>query len=106
MTEYRLNKAEKVSVTINNVAKTKVINGKSIVTYSNYIRLAPNTVYKTDDEAMLNFFRAYKRKVRYTAEIERALQENGVSYEIEMCRSCGGKIKKISYRVVEVLDNE
>ena len=106
MTEYRLNKAEKVSVTINNVAKTKVINGKSIVTYSNYIRLAPNTVYKTDDEAMLIFFRAYKRKVRYTAEIERALQENGVPYEIEMCRSCGGKIKKISYRVVEVLDNE
>ena len=106
MTEYRLNKAEKVSVTINNVAKTKKINGKSIVTYSNYIRLAPNTVYKTDDEAMLNFFRAYKRKVRYTAEIERALKENGVPYEIEMCRSCGGKIKKISYRVVEVLDNE
>lgn len=106
MTEYRLNKAEKVSVTINNVAKTKVINGKSIVTYSNYIRLAPNTVYKTDDEAMLNFFRAYKRKVRYTAEIERALEENNVPYEIEMCRSCGGKIKKISYRVVEVLDNE
>ena len=106
MTEYRLNKDEKVSVTINNVAKTKVINGKSIVTYSNYIRLAPNTVYKTDDEAMLNFFRAYKRKVRYTAEIERALKDNNVPYEIEMCRSCGGKIKKISYRVVEVLDNE
>ena len=106
MTEYRLNKAEKVSVTINNVAKTKIINGKSIVTYSNYIRLAPNTVYKTDDEAMLNFFRAYKRKVRYTAEIERALKENNVPYEIELCRSCGGKIKKISYRVVEVLDNE
>lgn len=106
MTEYRLNKAEKVSVTINNVAKTKVINGKSIVTYSNYIRLAPNTVYKTDDDAMLNFFRNYKRKVRYTAEIERALKENKVPYEIEFCRSCGGKVKKISYRVVEVLDNE
>lgn len=106
MTEYRLNKAEKVSVTINNVAKTKVINGKPIVTYSNYIRLAPNTVYKTDDDAMLNFFRNYKRKVRYTAEIERALKENKVPYEIEFCRSCGGKVKKISYRVVEVLDNE
>lgn len=106
MTEYRLNKAEKVSVTINNVAKTKIINGKSIVTYSNYIRLAPNVVYKTDDEAMLNFFKNYKCKVRYTAEIERALKDNEVPYEIEFCRSCGGKIKKISYRVVEVLDNE
>ena len=106
MTEYRLNKAEKVSVTINNVAKTKIINGRSVVTYSNYIRLAPDTVYKTDDEARLNFFRNYKRKVRYTAEIERALKQNNVPYETEMCRSCGGKVKKISYRVVEVLDNE
>jgi len=106
MTKYKLNKAENVQVTINNVAVTKVIGGRSVVTYSNYIRLVPDKVYETDDEAMLNFFRAYKRKVRYTAEIERALQENGVPYEIEMCRSCGGKIKKISYRVVEVLDNE
>lgn len=104
MTEYRLNKAEKVSVTINNVAKTKVINGKPIVTYSNYIRLAPNTVYETDDEAMLNFFRGYKRKVRYNAELERALKEHNVPYDIEYCKSCGGKIKKISYRVVEVME--
>ena len=106
MTKYRLNKAEKVSVTVNNVAKTKEINGKPIVTYSNYIRLAPNEVYKTDDEAMLNFFRQYKQKVRYTAEIERALKENNVPYDIEYCRSCGGKIKKISYHPIEVLDNE
>ena len=106
MTKYRLNKAEKVSVTINNVAKTKIINGKSVVTYSNYIRLAPNEVYKTDDEAMLNFFRQYKRKVRYNAEIERALKENKVPYEIEYCKSCGGKVKKISYNPVEVMDNE
>lgn len=104
MTEYRLNKAEKVRVLINNVAKTKIINGKSIVTYSNYINLVPGVVYKTDDEAMLNFFRNYKRKVRYNAEVERALKENGVPYEIEMCRSCGGKIKKISYRPVEVIE--
>lgn len=104
MTEYRLNKAEKVRVLINNVAKTKIINGKSIVTYSNYINLVPGVVYKTDDEAMLNFFRNYKRKVRYNAEVERALKENNVPYEIEMCRSCGGKIKKISYRPVEVME--
>lgn len=104
MTEYRLNKAEKVRVLINNVAKTKIINGKPIVTYSNYINLVPGVVYKTDDEAMLNFFRNYKRKVRYNSEIERALKENNVPYEIEMCRSCGGKIKKISYRPVEVME--
>lgn len=104
MTEYRLNKAEKVAVTINNVAKTKEINGRSVVTYSNYIRLTPNTVYKTNDTAMLDFFRNYKRKVRYNAELERALIQNGVPYEIEYCKSCGGKIKKISYKVVEVME--
>ena len=103
MTKYRLNKAEKVQVTINNVAKTKKIGQKSVVTYSNYIRLTPGVIYETDDEAMLGFFRNYKRKARYNPELERALAENKVPYEIEYCRSCGGKIKKISYKVVEVL---
>ena len=103
MAKYRLNKAERVQTTINNVAKTKIINGRSIVTYNNYIRLVPGVIYETDDEAMLNFFRQYKRKVRYNAELERALKENGVNYDIEMCRSCGGKVKKISYKVVEVM---
>lgn len=102
--KYRLNKAEKVIVTINNVAKTKIINGRSIVTYSNYIRLAPGKTYETDDEAMLNFFKSYKRKVRYNAQTEEALKENGVPYEIEYCRSCGGRVKKISYQIVEVFD--
>lgn len=104
MTKYRLNRAENVSVTINNVARTKIMNGKAIVTYSNYIRLVPGKVYETDDEAMLNFFRAYKRKVRYNTELEEALKKNDVPYETEYCRTCGGRVKKISYRVVEVME--
>lgn len=104
MTQYKLNNAEKVQVTINNVAVTKIINGKPIVTYSNYIRLAPNKVYKTDDEAMLNFFRNYKRKVRYNADLEATLKANDVPYEIEYCKSCSGRVKKISYHVVEVME--
>ena len=103
MAKYRLNSAEKVRILINNVAKTKKINGREVVTYSNYINLVPGVVYETDDEAMLNFFRNYKRKVRYNAEIERALKQHNVPYEVEFCRSCGGKVKKISYHPVEVL---
>lgn len=103
MAKYRLNNAEKVRVLINNVAKTKTMNGRSVVTYSNYINLVPGVIYETDDEAMLNFFENYKRKVRYNAELEKALKLNKVPYEVEYCRSCGGKIKKISYKVVEVL---
>ena len=103
MAKYKLNDAEKVRVLINNVAKTKKINGRDVVTYSNYINLVPGVVYETDDEAMLNFFRNYKRKVRYNAELEQALKQNNVPYDIEFCKSCGGKVKKISYRPVEVI---
>lgn len=102
--KYRLNKAESVPITLNNVAHTNHINGKAIVTYSNYIRLAPNTEYETDDEAMLNWFKAYRRKVKYNAQLEQTLKSNNVPYEVELCRSCGGRIKKISYQVVEVYD--
>lgn len=103
MAKYKLIGAEKVRVLINNVAKTKQINGKDVVTYSNYINLVPGVVYETNDEAMLNFFKSYKRKVRYNSELESALKQHKVPYDIEFCRSCGGKVKKISYHPVEVL---
>lgn len=102
MAKIRLNSAERVPITINMVAKTKEINGKSIVTYSNYLRIAPGEVLESDDEAMLNFLKDYKVKIRYNAELERALKENKVPYEVEFCKSCGGRIKKISYHPVEV----
>jgi len=101
---YRLNKAETAPVTIHNVAVTKSVGGREIVSYSNYIRLVPGKVYESDDEAMLGFFRAYRRKVRHTEALERNLRSNDVPYEIEYCKSCGGKVRKISYQVVEVYD--
>ena len=102
--KYRLNKAETVPVTLYNVAKTKHINGKDIVTYSNYIRMIPGEEYETDDEAMLNWFRKHRRKVKYSQALAKTLSENGVPFDTEFCRSCGGKIKKISYQIVEVYD--
>lgn len=104
MTKYRLNRAENAPITLYNVPRTKDVRGKKTVAYSNYIRLAPNKVYESDDEAMLNFFRTYKRKVRYTEGLEATLKSHGVAYETEYCRTCGGRVKKISYKVVEVFD--
>lgn len=104
MTKYRLNAADSGQVTLNFVPKTKIVGGRPTVTYSNYMRLAPDTVYETDDEAMLVFLRNHLTKVRYTASAEKALKENGVPYEIEICPSCGGRIKKLKYHTVEVLD--
>ena len=102
--KYRLNKAETSPITIYNVAKTKKVNGRSIVTYSNYIRLIPNEEYETDDEAMIDFFKDYRRKVKYSSALAKTLEVNNVPYETEMCRSCGGRVKKISYQIVEVYD--
>ena len=102
--KYRLNKAETVSITLYQVAVTKTINGKEIVTYNNYLPLSPGKVYETKDEAMINWLKAYKRKVRYTSQLESALKANDVPYEVELCSSCGGKIRKISYHVIEVFE--
>lgn len=102
MAKYRLNSAETLPNTINNVAVTKIISGKTIVTYSNYIRLAPGTEYETDDPAMIEFFKTYRRKVKHTDTLEALLASSGVPYDIEYCRSCGGKVKKINYQVVIV----
>lgn len=102
--KYRLNKAEQIPVTLYNVAKTKIVNGREIVSYSNYIRLSPNKEYETDDSAMLNWLKAYRRKVKYTKELEELLKANNVTYNIEFCKTCGGKVKKISYQVVEVYE--
>lgn len=103
--KYRLNKAEIVPIRLYNVAATKNVNGRNIVTYTNSIKLAPNEVYETEDEAMIQWFRDFgRRKVRYSKQLENTLKEAGVPYEIELCRSCGGKIQKISYQVVEVME--
>lgn len=102
--KYRLNKAEIVPIRLYNVAATKNVNGRNIVTYTNSIKLAPNEVYETEDEAMIQWFRDYRRKVRYSKQLENTLKEADVPYVIELCRSCGGKIQKISYQVVEVME--
>lgn len=102
--KYRLNKAEKIPVTLYNVPKTKEINGREVVTYNNFIKLAPGEEYETDDEAMLNWFREHRRKVRYSKSVEESLSGSDVPYEIELCRSCGGKVRKISYQLVEVYE--
>ena len=102
MAKCRLNSAETLPNTINNVAVTKKVSGKDIVTYHNYVRLAPGEVYETDDPATIEFFKSYRRKVKHTNELEATLASSGVPYDIEYCKSCGGRVKKINYQVVIV----
>lgn len=103
--KYRLNSAEKVAVTLFYVPQTTNRNGKNIVTYSpNFMKLVPGEEYETDDKAMIEYFKSYRQKAKYTKDLEHTLEKNGVPYEIEMCKSCGGRVKKIKYQLVEVYD--
>lgn len=104
MTKYRLNIAEGGTVTLNFVPRTKEVNGKKITTYNNYMRLSPGIIYEEDDEILLDFLKDHMSKVAYTAAAEKILRDNNIPYEIERCRSCGGKIKKLKYHTVEVID--
>lgn len=76
------------------------------VSHSHFQRLEPGKVYETDDPAQIEFIKTHTERVRYNAAIEKSLKDAGIPYEVIRCKSCGGRIKKIEYRNVEVIDNE
>lgn len=39
----------------------------------------------------------------YTPQLEELLKSADVDYKIDYCKSCGGKVKKLSYSVIEVV---
>lgn len=69
------------------------------------IRLKPGEVYETDDKKLIESLsvRGYM-KVPYNERLERKLKENGKDYTVELCKSCGGRVKKIKYHAVEILE--
>lgn len=97
---YRLIEAIDVPMTLN-LVKT----GKSGGQVYRRMTLQPHTWYDTEGDMMLEkSLMETKTKRAYTPELERTLKETGADYEITRCRSCGGKVTKISFYVVEVND--
>lgn len=78
-------------------------NGKSLYTTA---RLIPNEVYiLEDDERFLNSLKAAKVKRPYSDSLRKALENHDVPFEIENCMSCGGRVKKLVYCIVEVKED-
>lgn len=100
--QYRLISVETQPVTLRMFPKT--IRGH--VSYSHYQRLEPGKTYETDDEAQIDYLRSNTVKVRYNPAIEKTLKDAGVPYEIIRCKSCGGRVKKIEYANIEVIEDE
>ena len=101
--QYRLYSVETAPVTLRMFPKT-LQNGK--VSYSHYQRLEPGKTYETHDPAQMDFLRENKIRVRYNAKLEATLKDAKVPYEVIRCKSCGGRVKKIEYNQVEVIENE
>lgn len=94
---FRLNHVLNASQQI--VAKT-VKDGKI---FHKLIRIEKGKTYELgdyDEESLTDRI----TEVRYTKEAEQYLIDEGVDYDIKICRSCGGKKKKLKVKTVEILD--
>ncbi len=69
-----------------------------------YVTLEPGKHYKLlSDEMMAQITEKFKEKRKYSAELERTLKDAGMDYEIVLCKTCGGRVKKLEYATVEVV---
>lgn len=67
--------------------------------------LDPGVEYEMPDDP--EFEASLKAKVierPYSAQLEEVLKHNGVEYEVKMCKQCGGRVKKIRYKPVVVVE--
>jgi len=70
--------------------------------------LTPGEVYELEgDERFLRSLYAARVHKPYSDSLKETLDQKGIAYELNRCQSCGGRITKLSYPVVEVtLDDE
>lgn len=69
------------------------------------IRLVPGKKYEIpEDKTLLSELKNATETEKYTEAKEAALIDAGVSYETVMCKSCGGRVKKLKYHIVEVVE--
>lgn len=67
--------------------------------------LKPNVTYEHDDDDIFKAaLKDAKVQVRYTPEMENMLKDNKVPYDVKVCKSCGGKMRKLEYCAVEVIE--
>lgn len=97
---FKLIKGIDTPTTINVVRKQ---NG--IARYG-HVTLVPNEKYELgDDELFINSLKSAKVEKRYTQQLVNQLNLLGIEYEEVFCKSCGGRTKKVSYNVVEVVES-
>lgn len=82
-----------------------VKNSKS--TYQKYgtITLVPGEKYELGtDEVFIQSLKSAKIEKAYSTALEDLLKANGIKYTTRACKSCGGRVKKISYCPIEIVE--
>lgn len=102
MAQYRLISAISTPITLYRLAARP----NTVITYDNHMKLVPGKTYvMPEDEILAKSIANYTVEHRYTAELEQILKDCNADYEVKLCRSCGGKVKKIKYKVIEVIED-
>jgi len=85
--------------------KVKMTCGKEIVT--KYINVFPDTRYDLpDDDAFIESLENIVVTESYCDDLIQRLETAGIDYEIEYCKGCGGRIRQVTYRLIEVVKDQ
>ena len=67
--------------------------------------LIPGAIEETNDKALLNSLDIAFFKKPYNKEVENFLIAHDVPYKVKECKGCGGgRVLKLKYKVVKILD--
>lgn len=99
MAYYKLIDAIDTPISLN------VVTRENGVTAYKRMRLYPGEKYAIPgDTTLFESIDGATTRVKYTQAFENALKRCGARYTVKMCPSCSGRVKKIEYHVVEVVE--
>ena len=69
-----------------------------------YVTISPKKHYKLlSDDMMAQISDKFTEKRKYSESLEKTLKDAGMPYEIVKCKTCGGRVRKLEYKTVEVV---
>lgn len=70
------------------------------------LTLSPGKTYvlPENDPLLVQELKGLKAKVKHTPELEESLKACNAEYKVEVCKTCGGRLKKIIYKMLEVAE--
>ena len=72
-----------------------------------WIRVLPDERYPLgDDEAFIQSLENASVEKLYSDKLVTELENNGIQFEVFNGGCCGGKIKKVSYKIIDIVRDE